>query len=205
MQVLGGQRTTLLGFCAPAASIVSICLHFTTPKCFYVMAELTEGSRLGHVEEAVLLSDERAHNPDSLCRQRLCLECFTRVGCRGGERWGLLSLWSLSLCFIGLFSTWWISHLSLTQKQPVGFFYGRHVNNLMKKNPVQYLRGILMAVHLQGVHEKSCDKHHTWGLLQFFPAILFSKSFHQPFTPLLRQIQRFNFKNLPIQGCKLGL
>lgn len=74
-----------------------------------------------------------------------------------------------------------------------------------EKKPVRYLRGILMAVHLQGVHEKSCDKHHTWGLLQFFLAILFSKSFRQPFTSLLHQKQRFNFKNQPLQGCKLGL
>lgn len=74
-----------------------------------------------------------------------------------------------------------------------------------EKKPVRYLRGILMAVHLQGVHEKSCDKHHTWGLLQSFLAILFSKSFRQPLTSLLHQKQRFNFKNLPLQGCKLGL
>lgn len=54
---------------------------------------------------------------------------------------------------------------------------------------VQYLRGILMAVHLQAVHEKSGDKHHTSGLLEFFPAIFFSKSLCQPFTPLLHQKQ----------------
>lgn len=73
------------------------------------------------------------------------------------------------------------------------------MNNLMKKKIlVQYLGGILMAVHLQGVHEKWGDKHPTSRLLEFFQAIFFSKSLHQPFTALLHQKQiQLYFQNPP--------
>lgn len=86
-----------------------------------------------------------------------------------------------------------------TKRACRGFFLRHHVNNLMKKKIlVRYLQGIVMAVHLQGVHEKSGDKHHTSGLLEFVPAIFFYKSLRQPLTSLLlqKQIQPY-LQNLP--------
>lgn len=73
---------------------------------------------------------------------------------------------------------------------------------MKKRTLLRYLRGILMAVHLQGVHEKSCDKHHTWGLLEFSPAILFSKSFRQPFTRNRDLTLKISLYKAASPGCR---